>query len=344
MLAHDVDEAGVRRGRQQVLAPHPERGDWRHVIDASPHGRRPTRRRSAGASGAPRIATFVRAHAGANRDAIPANDASCGRAATLEGGAHVAKVTMPQLGESVAEGTIGKWLKQPGDTVAKYEPLLEVITDKVNAEVPSPFAGVLKEILAEEGATVPNNAEIAVIETGRGRRRPRCRARRRRRAQPAAAEATGTPKVEARPTRTPPAPTGTAAPAPAAPRSPSVAERAPPRRPHPPPRPPAPAATGDANARMTPAVRRLLREHELRPRRSSAPARAVGSPATTCSPMSSRCAPANRHRPRRHRRSRPGGRPRTRTDGAPAARPPAGRDAERRASSSPPGPTRSSSR
>src|SRR5215208_4308234 len=72
---------------------------------------------------------------------------------------------MPQLGESVAEGTIGRWLKQPGDTVAKYEPLLEVITDKVNAEVPSPFAGVLKEILAEEGAVVPNNAEIAVIET-----------------------------------------------------------------------------------------------------------------------------------------------------------------------------------
>ena len=72
----------------------------------------------------------------------------------------MAKVTMPQLGESVAEGTIGRWLKQPGDTVAKYEPLLEVITDKVNAEVPSPYAGVLKEILAEEGAVVPNNAEI----------------------------------------------------------------------------------------------------------------------------------------------------------------------------------------
>src|SRR3954464_5459632 len=71
---------------------------------------------------------------------------------------------MPQLGESVAEGTIGKWLKKPGDHVAKYEPLLEVITDKVNAEVPSPFEGVLKEILVEEGATVPNNAEIAVIE------------------------------------------------------------------------------------------------------------------------------------------------------------------------------------
>src|SRR5436189_5929357 len=78
----------------------------------------------------------------------------------------VAKVTMPQLGESVAEGTIGKWLKKPGDHVAKYEPLLEVITDKVNAEVPSPFEGVLKEILVEEGATVPNNAEIAVIDEG----------------------------------------------------------------------------------------------------------------------------------------------------------------------------------
>src|SRR5258707_11556307 len=77
----------------------------------------------------------------------------------------VAKVTMPQLGESVAEGTIGKWLKQPGDHVDKYEPLVEVITDKVNAEVPSPFEGILREILAEEGATVANNAEIAVIET-----------------------------------------------------------------------------------------------------------------------------------------------------------------------------------
>src|SRR5262245_8641263 len=72
---------------------------------------------------------------------------------------------MPQLGESVAEGTIGKWLKQPGDHVAKYEPLVEVVTDKVNAEVPSPFEGTLREILVEEGATVPNNAEIAVIET-----------------------------------------------------------------------------------------------------------------------------------------------------------------------------------
>ncbi|HVL54234.1 MAG TPA: biotin/lipoyl-containing protein, partial [Vitreimonas sp.] len=77
----------------------------------------------------------------------------------------MAKVTMPQLGESVAEGTVGKWLKQPGDQVAKYEPLLEVITDKVNAEVPSPFEGTLTEILVQEGETVPNNAEIAIIST-----------------------------------------------------------------------------------------------------------------------------------------------------------------------------------
>ena len=85
----------------------------------------------------------------------------------------MAKVTMPQLGESVAEGTIGKWLKQVGDRVEKYEPLVEVITDKVNAEVPSPFAGTLAAILASEGATVPNNAEIAEIdETGAGAMEP----------------------------------------------------------------------------------------------------------------------------------------------------------------------------
>jgi pyruvate/2-oxoglutarate dehydrogenase complex dihydrolipoamide acyltransferase (E2) component len=74
------------------------------------------------------------------------------------------KVQMPQLGESVAEGTIGKWLKKPGDHVDKYEPIVEVITDKVNAEVPSPFEGTLTEILVQEGETVPNNTDIAVID------------------------------------------------------------------------------------------------------------------------------------------------------------------------------------
>src|SRR5436190_6166901 len=76
------------------------------------------------------------------------------------------QVTMPQLGESVTEGTIGKWLKQPGDTIEKYESLAEVITDKVNAEIPSPVAGVIKELKVEEGATVPVGTEILVIDEG----------------------------------------------------------------------------------------------------------------------------------------------------------------------------------
>src|SRR5437660_6862418 len=78
----------------------------------------------------------------------------------------ITKITMPQLGESVTEGTIGKWLKQPGDSVEKYESLAEVITDKVNAEIPSPVAGVIKELKVEEGATVPVGTEILSIDEG----------------------------------------------------------------------------------------------------------------------------------------------------------------------------------
>lgn len=70
---------------------------------------------------------------------------------------------MPQLGESVTEGTIGRWLKRPGETVAKYEPLLEVITDKVDTEVPAPEAGTLLEILVGEGETVRVGTVIARI-------------------------------------------------------------------------------------------------------------------------------------------------------------------------------------
>ena len=68
------------------------------------------------------------------------------------------QVLMPQLGETVTEGTVGRWLKKAGETVAKYEPLLEVETDKVASEIPSPFAGTLSAILAEEGTTVPVGA------------------------------------------------------------------------------------------------------------------------------------------------------------------------------------------
>src|SRR3989442_12331182 len=76
----------------------------------------------------------------------------------------MASVKMPQLGESITEGTISKWLKQPGDQVKKYEALVEIITDKVNAEIPAPLAGVLKEIKVKEGTTVTVGTEIAWIE------------------------------------------------------------------------------------------------------------------------------------------------------------------------------------
>jgi 2-oxoisovalerate dehydrogenase E2 component (dihydrolipoyl transacylase) len=145
---------------------------------------------------------------------------------------------MPQLGESVSEGTIGKWLKQVGDHVDKYEPIVEVITDKVNAEVPSPFAGTLTAILVPEGQTVPNNAEIAEIDG----------------ADVAAAASAPAPAPAAAPA--PPAPTPAAvvpaasAPAPFASFGPAGSDER-----------PAPAA--DYEGRVTPAVRRLAREHEL---------------------------------------------------------------------------------
>ncbi|HJN87790.1 MAG: dihydrolipoamide acetyltransferase family protein [Dehalococcoidia bacterium] len=74
-------------------------------------------------------------------------------------------IELPHVGESVIEGTIGQWLKQPGDTIERYEPLVEVITDKVTMEVPSPVGGVLLRILAQEGETLPMGAPIAEVET-----------------------------------------------------------------------------------------------------------------------------------------------------------------------------------
>ncbi|MFO1540026.1 MAG: dihydrolipoamide acetyltransferase family protein [Chloroflexota bacterium] len=153
-------------------------------------------------------------------------------------------VTMPQLGESVAEGTIGKWLKKVGDSVEKFEPIVEVITDKVNAEVPSPFAGVLTELLVAEGATVPTDAPIAVIEAAG--------------AVAAVADPAPQPAVAAASAPSAPAPAPQPAPAPAVPAP--VAPAA------------VPAAVGAAAApahaadegysgRMTPAVRRLAREN-----------------------------------------------------------------------------------
>src|SRR5512139_2755939 len=75
-------------------------------------------------------------------------------------------VTLPALGESVTEGTVTRWLKQPGDRIEVDEPLLEVSTDKVDTEIPSPVAGTLQEILVQEDDTVPVGADLAVIGDG----------------------------------------------------------------------------------------------------------------------------------------------------------------------------------
>jgi len=122
-------------------------------------------------------------------------------------------VVMPQMGESIAEGTVSKWLKNVGDKVERDEPLLEISTDKVDAEIPSPAAGVLTEILAKEGDTVPVNAVVARIAAeGAGAE-----------AAPAAAPAAPAeePKAEA-PKQEAPAPAP--APAPSAPSAPPQPE------------------------------------------------------------------------------------------------------------------------
>lgn len=82
----------------------------------------------------------------------------------LKGNTMATDVIMPQMGESIVEGTLTKWLKKPGDKVQRDEPLFEISTDKVDAEIPSPASGVLKEIKVQEGATVQVNSVVGVIE------------------------------------------------------------------------------------------------------------------------------------------------------------------------------------
>src|ERR671937_3148757 len=72
-------------------------------------------------------------------------------------------VVMPQMGESIAEGTIVRWIKKVGDQVSRDEPLFEISTDKVDAEIPAPAAGVVSEIRVKEGETVPVNSVVALI-------------------------------------------------------------------------------------------------------------------------------------------------------------------------------------
>jgi len=134
---------------------------------------------------------------------------------------------MPQMGESIFEGTITKWLKKPGDKVQRDEPLFEISTDKVDAEIPAPASGVLQEIKVSEGNTVQVNTVVGVIGDGNG----------------ASASA----------------PAKAAAPAPAAPASAKKETPAPP----PAPAATAPEAEEDSDVRSSPLVRKLAREHNV---------------------------------------------------------------------------------
>ena len=149
-------------------------------------------------------------------------------------------VLMPQMGESIAEGTLSKWLKKVGDPVKRDEPLFEISTDKVDAEIPAPAAGVLAEIKVQEGQTVPVQTLVAVLETEKG---------------------------AALPAPTKPEPPKAAAPAPAPP--PAVPKPEPPA-----PRleAPAPVRSGDGGiqtaeqrlrTKSTPLVRKIAAEHSV---------------------------------------------------------------------------------
>src|SRR3989338_10913603 len=127
-------------------------------------------------------------------------------------------VIMPQMGESIAEGTVSKWLKQVGDDVKRDEPILEISTDKVDAEIPSPTAGVLAEIKVQQGQTVPVLTVIAVIETEKSA------------AGAAKAPAAPAPAKAAEPAKAA-VPAPSPAPSPGAPSRSPVAPAAPPREP-----------------------------------------------------------------------------------------------------------------
>ena len=152
------------------------------------------------------------------------------------------EVPMPQMGESIAEGTVSKWLKKVGDAVERDEALLEISTDKVDAEIPSPAAGVLAEVAVEEGQTVEVGTVVAFIETEKG-------------------AAAASPKKEA------PAPEAKAEePAPAKAEAKPAAEEAPAER------APAAANAGDGRdesaedrlrRKSTPLVRRIASEHDI---------------------------------------------------------------------------------
>ena len=163
-------------------------------------------------------------------------------------------IVMPQMGESIFEGTITKWLKKPGDKVERDEPLFEISTDKVDAEIPSPSAGVLKEIKVGEGKTVPIQTVVGVIDAaGDGAGAAKSAAPAQAPAPtpaPKAAELARAPAPAARPQIVPPAqPQRPAAPAPAAAARPAPAA--------------APARPAGERIHSSPLVRRMAKEHGI---------------------------------------------------------------------------------
>ncbi len=166
-------------------------------------------------------------------------------------------VIMPQMGESIFEGTITKWLKKPGDRIERDEPLFEISTDKVDAEIPAPSAGVLKEIKVTEGQTVPIQTVVAVIDA----------------AGASSGEAAAAPVAASAPT---PAPASTPVPAPQkapAPKAAAPASPVPPAAPAaqasaapapPPAQSAVPAGRGNGKEiRSSPLVRRLAKENQV---------------------------------------------------------------------------------
>jgi pyruvate dehydrogenase E2 component (dihydrolipoamide acetyltransferase) len=156
-----------------------------------------------------------------------------------------ADVVMPQMGESIFEGTITKWLKKPGDKVERDEPLFEISTDKVDAEIPSPSAGVLREIKVKEGQTVPINTVVATIDAAGAAASAPLPA-----AAPAAAPAAKAeaPKPAAVPAAPPAAKPGPV-PVPSAPAQAAAAALAP--------------AKEGARIHSSPLVRRMAKEHGI---------------------------------------------------------------------------------
>src|SRR5438876_9826184 len=149
-------------------------------------------------------------------------------------------IVMPQMGESIFEGTITKWLKKPGDKVERDEPLFEISTDKVDAEIPSPSAGVLKEIKVGEGQTVPIQTVVGVIDA----------------AGSAAASSAPSPAKMAAPAPAPVKAPVAAAPAPAISRPAASAPTA---------APAAAASSSSSGERIhsSPLVRRMAKEHGI---------------------------------------------------------------------------------